>query len=139
MLFFSHSLCACKVHCLLNVAIGFNLLWLIAKIRLNSLQLPSFPQLAGILSTFKSKKKDWEFNAWIYRKHYNILHLFIKGQSFYRWTFCLFRSVSLTLAWYNADAGQIIIYIYTHIPNLIIETYDLSSCLVPLYRVKSVR
>lgn len=57
MLFFSHSLCACKVHCLLNVAIGFNLLWLIAKIRLNSLQLPSFPQLAGILSTFKSKKK----------------------------------------------------------------------------------
>lgn len=62
--------------------------------------------------------------------------MFIKVQRVLNWTFGLFP---MTLAWYNADAGQIIIYIYTHIPNLIIETYDLSSCLVPLYRVKSVR
>lgn len=63
MLFFPHPLCAYKIRCLLNVAIGFNLLCLIAKIRLYSLQLLSFPQLAGILSTSKSKRKDWEFNA----------------------------------------------------------------------------
>lgn len=38
------------------------------------------------------------------------------------------------------DTGQIIIHINTHISNkLIIETLDLSSCLVPWYHVKSVR